>query len=255
MRAAAGLIRVDPRVGRQVVDRLVAADSPPALRLRAALVAVRMWDEVTPLARIAFDVHTPLDQRATAVSVLADVAQGLEAPDLAGLWFLPSGVQPAGRPWARPHRFPESLRRRLAALATADATPAQIRVAAASLLPEERRRATLGAIAEGAGGAPLKTRVAAIALLDRIDGRAAEVAFGRLLRDRRVFRLRRWWLVVADDGLLSQADEATLEDRLGDAESWRLALRQFRLAMLAPERVLGPVANPVEHPPPGAFME
>jgi hypothetical protein len=106
----------------------------------------------------------------------------------------------------------------------------------------------LGTIADGAGGASPKIRVAAIAQLDRIDGRAAGAAFGRLLRDRQVSRLRRWWLVALNEELLSLADEVTLEDRLGDVESWRLAVRAFRLAMRGPERVFGPLPDPDGHP-------
>ena len=247
IRAAAGLASVDSLAGRQTLGALAAPGTSPGLRLRAATVAVRLWRTVGPLARIAFDPQIPPMERGAALRLLADLAQGRGAPDINAIWFLRGGTAPQGPPGEGDRSaFPEPLRRRLAALAEAEATPARLRIAAAPLIPEERAAAVLAAIADGVGAPATSIRMAAIVRLDAIDGRAATTAFSRLLRDRRIPRLRRWWYAVLNSDLLAHSDAALLADRLGDLDaiaSWRLVARALWLAAHTPDRILGQGPN------------
>jgi hypothetical protein len=113
-------------------------------------------------------------------------------------------------------------------LATTDGAPALVRAAATRLIPETDARSILGSI--GAGDADLTARVAAITQLSVLSPRAASTLFGRLLRDRRISRLRRWWLAVTEGELLSDADAAILNETPA----------QYLLPLRRPESVLGP---------------
>jgi hypothetical protein len=190
MRAATGLARLDPVAGRQVLDRLAAPGSRPGLRLRAATAALGILDDPAPLVRLALDAKAPARHRAESVQLVFDP--------------------------------------RLAALATTDGVPALVRAAATRLLPETDARAVLGSI--GAGDPDLTARVAAITQLSVTSPRAASTLFGRLLRDRRIPRLRRWWLAVTEGELLSDADAAVLNE----------SPAQYLLPLRRPESVLGP---------------
>ncbi|NMO56107.1 NACHT domain-containing protein [Actinoplanes sp. TBRC 11911] len=192
MRAATGLAQLDPAAGRQVLDQLAAPGSRRALRLRAATVALGILDDAGPLIRLAFDDTAPARHRAAAVELVTDP--------------------------------------RLAALATTDGVPALVRAAACRLLPDAEARAVLTAIA--AGDADVTARVAAMNRLDVLSRRAASTLFGRLLRDRRIPRLRRWWLAYTEGDLLSDADAAILNES---------PLPVVALVLRRPEKVLGRV--------------
>jgi NACHT domain len=206
MRAAVGLAQLEPISGRQMLDRLAAPGSPPALRLRAATVALGILDSTDALARLALEETAPAGKRADAIELLVD-------------------------------RDDSALLARLASLATTSTTPALVRAAAAPVLPGADARSVLISIA-GSGAHPT-ARVAAIDKLDSIDSRAATELFGRLLRDRRIGRLRRWALAT-DSDLLSAVDASTIADRLGDPDDGlvRWARNLVLLAIRRPERVL-----------------
>lgn len=211
MRAAVGLAQLEPVNGWPVLAKLAAAGSPPALRLRAATVALSMLDNADPLARLALDRDAPARKRAAAIEILVEHDDAV-------------------------------LHARLEALAAPGPTPALVRAAAAPLLPDADARAVLTSIAVAADP---KVRVAAIAELDTIDSPAARRLFGQLLRDRRIGRFRRWLLASAHDDLMSYADTETIAARLGDIDDGlvRWTREVFVLAIQRPERVLGPPAD------------
>ncbi|GAA4608461.1 hypothetical protein GCM10023107_86720 [Actinoplanes octamycinicus] len=202
VRAAVGLTWLDPVRGRPVLHALTGPGVEPRLRLAAAKAALTVEPPaVEPLAGIALDDQAPDRSRAAALTTLTRLRL---APD---------------------------LRLRLGELALTGDTPMPVRLAAAPLLPEERFRAVVGPIATG--DPDRRTRLAAIEQLDHVDRQAAEAAFGALLRDRRINRLRRWVLTLNSGELLSAADARTLDDRLGEPD---LGLVRFllRLSRLLP---------------------
>jgi len=208
MRAAAAIAQLQPTIGRQVLERLAAPGSPPDLRLRAASMTLGLSGSAGPMVRLVLDETVPAEHRAGAIDVLT-------------------------------HHDDKAVLVRLASLATRSDTPALVRAAAAPLQPDSEARTVLDAIA--IDGRDINARVAAIAELDSIDSRAAEVLFGRLLRDQRISRIRRWWLAMDRDELLSSADAAAMDDRLGDSDDrtpqwiWRVMVLLIR----RPEDVLG----------------
>lgn len=224
MRAAAGLARLDPIAGREVLERLTGPDSSADLRLRAATAALDVLGTADLLAGIAFNEDTPAEIRAAAIDRLVGPQRG---------WGY-------GEDQRRPCKLSRETLDDLIRLAATEVTPAEVRVSAAPLLPEAAAREVLGSIAAGTE-AP-GTRVAAIWQLDTIDSQAAHAAFSQLLRDRRIGRLRRWLLVVSNEELLSETDAATIKDRFGDPDKGvvRRLCNALRPAAWEPERVLGP---------------
>lgn len=211
MWAAVGLAQLDQASGREVLQHLAAPASSPALRLRAATVAIGMVDFADPLVDLALDETAPAKQRAAAIDVL--IKDNNRA--------LPT----------------------LKTLATSATTPALVRAAVAPLLPDREATTVLSSIA--ADAADTTARVTAIAELDSIDSRAARALFGRLLRDRRVWRFRCWWLAVTRDDLLSDADANTLADRLGNPDDGMLRWGRSLAVLVVrrPENVLRTLAD------------
>jgi hypothetical protein len=204
MRAAVGLAQLVPDDGMEWLERLAEPGSRPTLRLRAATVALGIGDRTEPLTELALDPGAPAAQRAAAVELMSD----------------------RGDP-------------RVAALAADRGVPALVRAAAAPMLPEMEARAALSEIATGPAGAA--TRVAAIDKLDALDGQAAGELFGRLLRDRRIGRFRRWWLAIDRSELLSGPDSRVLAERVDEDGSMpRVFLDIAVLAVRRPERVFAP---------------
>ncbi|HEX5201467.1 MAG TPA: hypothetical protein VFW27_16155, partial [Actinoplanes sp.] len=190
MRAASGLTRVDRAAGRRLLAELAGPGSRAALRLRAARVALITAGTADPLYDIAFDATAPARVRAGAISRLASFR-------------------------ADSGQLPDELLADVGTLTAAGAAPDRVRAAAARLLPGAAAIALLTSIADNAA-APAD-RVAAIDTLDLIDAYGAGESYGRLLRDRRVGRLRRRYLMIRYLDLVSDGDAAALEERLGTA--------------------------------------
>ncbi|GAA2914771.1 hypothetical protein Acy02nite_92190 [Actinoplanes cyaneus] len=200
---------MDPASGRKVLDRLAASGSRPSLRLRAATVLLGVLGSADALARLALDESAPEKQRATAIDLLV-------------------------------HHDDEALRTYLASLATTSITPARVQAAAAVLLPAVEAKTVLIAITTRSTSP--EVRVAALVKLDSIDSPAASRLFGTLLRDDRIWRLRRWLLAAGNSEILTGADAKTLAARLGDPEYGilRWVRNVVALAIQRPESVLGP---------------
>jgi hypothetical protein len=147
-----------------------------------------------------------------------------------------------------------SLRARILALATDDTTPATLRVVvAARMLPAEEASAVLSGIAHTRGGYWSAARSAAITHLARIDRRAAANALSHLVRDDRMPRLRRWWIILELPELLPADEYGILEDRLDEADeggAWSWVVHMARLTLTPPERFFGPLPTPTPTPTP-----
>ncbi|MEU8819837.1 NACHT domain-containing protein [Actinoplanes sp. NPDC048796] len=227
-----------PGAHRDVVDYLVGTASKPNLRVRAATIALRQWDDSRPLFALASDQTLPPDARADAVQILADLALGSDVPE-AHEFYLIDAARPAHRRTDRAtekEHVPPAQRRYLASLAEDDPTPDVVRIAAAPLLPDADSQRVLTAIADTARTA--ERRLAAIRRLDAVNSAAATEAFRRLVLDRGLLRPYRWWLIATNIDLLPVDDADFLEVLLDSPGDRWLVFRIARLSVSAPERVL-----------------
>ncbi|WP_433380350.1 NACHT domain-containing protein [Actinoplanes sp. CA-142083] len=190
MRAARGLTLVDRVAGRRLLAELAAPGSRASLRLRAATVALSAAGTADPLYDLAVEATAPARLRADAIDRLASFRAD-------------SGL------------LPDELIAAVAELTAAGAAPDRVRAAAARMLPKAAAIALLTSIADTT--AEPADRVAAIDTLDLIDGYGAGESFGRLLRDRRIGRVRRRYLMIRYSDLLSDADSAAVEERVGSS--------------------------------------
>ncbi|GIE34867.1 hypothetical protein Ait01nite_079120 [Actinoplanes italicus] len=220
VRAASGLITVESPIGRQVLYRLARADTSPGVRLEAATEALRLLNNTDLLSELMADKQAPTEVRVEASRTLVNLQMGLY--------------------FGEAEWMSTDLQADLAGLARAKNTPEALRITTAPVLPADDARSVLEPIATSAAEA--STRMEAITQLDAIDRRAAGVAFGALLRDGRIGRLRRWALLPGNHHLLSSNDANALAQRLGDPENglMRFSCKVLLLALQQPIRVLGP---------------
>ncbi|WP_160165885.1 NACHT domain-containing NTPase [Actinoplanes sp. OR16] len=196
IRAARGLISVEPQTGVRVLHRLASPASPARLRLLAASEALKLLNTTTLLDRIIMDPMAATDIRVEASRILIDFRMDL---------FVGTAEM-----------LPPELLTRLADLARAEDTPDALRITTAHVLAIDDARAVLEPIASGEGEP--NTRLDAILHLDSIDRQAAGAAFATLLRDDRIPRFQRWVMLLENSELLPEGDADILRRRFGDPD-------------------------------------